>query len=343
MLVVRTDRVKRRTLELGCTTMIWSMGAREMMEPLKTDQPVAVVVAVYLGPLPSIFPLWAASVAFNEDFQFILYTDQTVDRAPANLRVMRGSLSELKSKIEDAVGLKIELETPYKVCDYRPTFGEVFRREIGTARWWGVCDLDVVFGSLSEFLPPLAEPSSLGKILTRGNFSLYRNEERINSAYWRIDGGSLFSMVRSSGAPFAFDEWGGIYKLLIMDGVEIWNEEVIFDITIRRRRLQSTRTWRPASYIWSDGHLFEVDCRGSIREGLLVHLQKRNLPYFPADIEPGKIFFINHRGIFDSPPQSSTRAVSESVADSVYWLKFNLKRAVRLMQKVNDSLRQRFR
>ena len=45
----------------------------------------------------------------------------------------------------------ITLHTPYKLCDYKPAYGEIFAPELSGYDFWGYGDMDLVFGDLRAY------------------------------------------------------------------------------------------------------------------------------------------------------------------------------------------------
>lgn len=258
-----------------------------------THASTVCVIAVYFGPLPSYFPLTLGSMGKNPTIDFVLITDQDVGACPPNVTVVLTSLNRIRSQFEEFYGFSVALGRAYKICDFRPAFGELFSDLIGQRDYWGHCDLDVVFGDIRSSLG--AETLTWAeKVLIRGNFSLYRNSATVNALYRQSHVGSpSFIDVFSDGEPFYFDEWKGIYPRVLASGVKLWNEDVIFDIDPRRFALREASRTARYRYLWDDGTLVAIPDtnRGGevAREGLLIHLQKRRVPYLgPAQVSGGR-------------------------------------------------------
>ena len=61
------------------------------------------------------------------------------------------SFLDMKNEIQKVFDFSICLESPYKLCDYRPTYGLALSKWIGTYDFWGYCDLDMLFGDLRKY------------------------------------------------------------------------------------------------------------------------------------------------------------------------------------------------
>jgi len=131
------------------------------------------LVVPHFGPRPTYFPLVVRSMAANPDVSWLLLTEQPVPDAPPNVAVQLCEFEALAKRIQSHFEFEISLERPYKLCDFRPAFGEIFADELTGYDFWGHSDLDLVFGRIRRHLPAAAFEAD--KILFNGNFSLYRN------------------------------------------------------------------------------------------------------------------------------------------------------------------------
>lgn len=232
----------------------------------------------HFGELPSYFPLVMQSMAANPDVSWLLLTDQPVPDAPSNVSVQRCTFPELAHRIQSHFPFEISLHSPYKLCDFRPAFGEIFAAELAGYDFWGHSDLDLVFGQIRDHLPAAAFTAD--KILFHGNFSLYRNTAEAAAWYRHEIGKVSYRLALTDPAAMHFDEWAGIYYIVEDLGVPAWQEDVIFDISFRRyrTRAEAPRGRDPRRYAWEDGEVCEYRLEGGRpvrRTALLIHLQKR--------------------------------------------------------------------
>ena len=56
----------------------------------------------------------------------------------------------MKERIQRIFDFPISLERPYKLCDYKPSYGEVFKDELAGYDFWGNCDIDLVWGNIKK-------------------------------------------------------------------------------------------------------------------------------------------------------------------------------------------------
>ncbi len=257
------------------------------------------LVVPYFGERPSYMPLVVRSMAHNPDVHWLLITDEPVMDAPPNVSVRLCEFTDLVARIQSHFDFDISLELPYKLCDFRPAFGEIFREELTGYDFWGHSDLDVIFGRVREHLPP--EAFEADKILIQGNFALYRNTA--DAARWfrhEIDGIS-YRDVMTNPAAMHFDEMAGMHYILRELGVRYWEQKVIFDISFRRYRTRAEHPEGrdPRRYAWEQGEICEYRLEGGAivrRTALLVHLQKRKMRMPSPDVLAADRYWISANG-----------------------------------------------
>ena len=238
------------------------------------------LVVPHFGQRPAYFPLVVRSMAANPDVSWILLTEQPVADPPPNVTVQLCTFEDLARRIQSSFDFQISLERPYKLCDFRPAFGEIFADELAGYDFWGHSDLDVIFGRIRDHLPAAAFEAD--KILFNGNFSLYRNDAETAGWYRHAVGKVDYRDAMTNPAAMHFDEWAGIRYIVEDIGAPAWHEDVIFDISFRRYRTRAEAPpgRDPRRYAWEDGEVCEYRLeRGHVmrRTALLIHLQKRVL------------------------------------------------------------------
>ena len=252
----------------------------EPQTPAAGPQPSIRLVLPYFGELPAYFPLVMRSMAANPDVSWLLLTDQRIEDPPSNVEVQSLEFEDLARRIRGSLDVKVRLEQPYKLCDFRPAFGEIFAEELAGYDFWGHSDLDVLFGRIREHLPAAAFEAD--KILFSGNFSLYRNTPETARWYRHEVGKVSYRDAFTNPAAMHFDEWAGIYYIVEDLGAPVWNEDVVFDISFHRYRTrpEGQHGRGPRRYAWEDGEVCEYRLeagRPVRRTALLIHLQKRVL------------------------------------------------------------------
>lgn len=257
------------------------------------------LIVPYFGQRPAYFPLVLRSMAANPDVSWLLLTEHPVPDAPPNVAVRRCEFLDLAERIRRFFDFEISLDQPYKLCDFRPGFGEIFADELAGYEYWGHCDLDVIFGRIADHLPAAAFEAD--KILFNGNFSLYRNTPRTARWYRHEVGRVSYRDAMTNPAAMHFDEWAGIYYIVEDLGATSWHDDVIFDISFHqyRTRAEGLPGRSPARYAWEDGEICEYRLdRGRLvrSSALLVHLQKRVLRAPAPDVLAADRYWILPNG-----------------------------------------------
>ena len=110
------------------------------------------IITVYIGKFPNYFNMWLESCRWNPQFDFLLVTDNHVESLPDNVKLLRTDLISLKNRLSVKLRSDIVLNSPYKLCDYKPSYGLMFEDELKGYDFWGHCDMDLIWGNLSKFL-----------------------------------------------------------------------------------------------------------------------------------------------------------------------------------------------
>lgn len=163
----------------------------------------------YFGHFNNYFQLFLNSCKQNEDYDWLIITDCKTDQYdfPKNVHVVPTSFLEVVNKIQEKFTFKVSVLKPYKLCDLRPMYGYIFQEYIkGKYLFWGHCDLDLIFGRISDFITndDLDTYDKIGKL---GHFTMYRNCKRINEAFkLPLNGKNRYVKVLTNPNNCSFDE-----------------------------------------------------------------------------------------------------------------------------------------
>ena len=95
------------------------------------------MLAIWMGKFPNTFELWKQTVLNNPTIDFYVITDNEGMPDEGNLRFMHMTLPEVKQRFQRLMDFRITLETPYKICDYKPLYGEAFPEITKDYEFWG--------------------------------------------------------------------------------------------------------------------------------------------------------------------------------------------------------------
>ncbi len=268
---------------------------------------VAFIVP-YFGKLPNYFQLFLDSCKYNTGYDWILITDDLSEYTyPQNVHRVEMTFDECKRLFQLKFDFQLALGRPQKLCDYKCAYGYVFSDMLSAYDWWGHCDLDQVFGNLSEFITDNML-SSFDKIGSLGHLTLYRNTPDNNKVFMSTERyKEVFTTERGCG----FDEWlpGNINEIYLQTdrSVELHNygadihsyhvsfRTVEFDVT-RKQYVQSSVT--NSIFLYDHGRVQQLYLENGIlktREFPYVHLQKRTIKDYRHGEEVERYYIIPNR------------------------------------------------
>jgi hypothetical protein len=167
------------------------------------------IVTCWYGPYPWYFPYFIHSCSYNHTIDFIIITNNQhlIPNKPKNVKIINKKLEEIKIIASEKLGFKINIDYPYKLCDFKPAYGFIFQNIITGYDFWGHSDLDVIYGDIREFLNYemliLYDFISLRHEYTTGVFSLYRNNEKMNTFFMRSKD---YKLVFTNAQHYSFGE-----------------------------------------------------------------------------------------------------------------------------------------
>lgn len=163
-------------------------------------------IVCYFGKLPVWFPAFLLSCNTNPSIDWLIFTDASnkPTKKTDNVFFERLSLTQFKEKAHFIMKTDIRFSKPYKLCDFKPIYGDIFKEELSKYHYWGHCDIDVIWGDISGFLKEIQFKNydiiSSRKSAISGHFTLYRNTENLRK---------LYSKVKNYKKVFVEDKYSG--------------------------------------------------------------------------------------------------------------------------------------
>ena len=257
-----------------------------------------IYICPYFGKLPEgHMELWLNSCKKNPTINWLILTDDKATKisCPPNVKVIYTTLQEVKDQAQERFDFPISLNTPYKLCDFKPAYGYIFSEYIKDYDIWGHCDMtDCIFGNLRKFLTD-SFLSGADKFLFLGHMTLYRNTTEVNrrifiDAKCRKDN---LQNIFSSKRNWAFDEINP-YSINTIYTEQGWTikrqDEMYLDISPSSKTfVESGYTIDYKNFIsggkhiveWNSGTLLDwmLQHNGELlsREIGYVHFQKRKM------------------------------------------------------------------
>ena len=220
------------------------------------------LIVVWFGPWPDWINFFLKSCRLNAGIKWIIFTSNTAPaERPSNVDVVNMDQSDFESRVSAAIGSSFKLAHGYKLCDLKPLYGQIFSDLITKYKFWGYCDVDVIFGNLDAFLVPTtlqnADIITSSNTLIAGHFTILRNTIHLKQLYRQCpdwlsvildekhrtfdekDFNSLVldlaqrAVIRLARVPMVSEDaliwWSGRSRFLIL-----WNRGRLFDVACLR-------------------------------------------------------------------------------------------------------------
>lgn len=256
-----------------------------------------VFLVPYFGKFPNYFQLVLDSCGENNDlYDWIIFTDdKTKYYYPSNVKVFYMTFDELKHLICSKFNFAVQIDTPYKLCDFKPAYGYIFSDYLTEYDYWGHCDVDCIFGKISNFLNE--NIVSYDRVMRLGHLVLYKNNLENNQRFMLpIDGKLRYKEVYTCKDNCIFDEHNSSHQICIDDIWEyynfsqyrcdnaianVWYKGDIFVLQYQNEGCNYSREKkRKAIFYWNQGILFRMsESNGEInlQEFMYIHLMKRKM------------------------------------------------------------------
>ena len=193
-----------------------------------------VIIIPYFGKFPPIFKFWKESALNNPNIDFLILTDNNLQNEK-NIHVVKMTFSDLRNKVQTHYDFPISLPSPYKLCDYKPAYGEIFSEYIKSYDFWGFGDIDLIYGNIRSIITDdILQQYNV--ISGWGHLTLYKNSDYCNTFYKKeVNGFQFYKTVFSSPKNSCFDEYlhqgiGDLWKHLNPESV--WDIRPFDDIRV---------------------------------------------------------------------------------------------------------------
>lgn len=240
------------------------------------------IIIPYFGKKPMSYDAWEVTAVANETIDFYIFTDIPDITEKKNIYVVKCSFEECRAMIQKVVGFEICLESPYKLCDYRPTYGLAFRKWLKNYDYWGYCDLDLLLGNLRYYFTDDVLKDS-ERCLENGHISLWRNSDTMNAIFkFHENGGENYEWVYKSPDSFYFDEQAGVFTKCLINGVRFCAPVPLRDPIEHCEKFYYQNETKENQYVvyWEDGKLFAIHPDKKV-ELCYAHFFRRKLTSLP--------------------------------------------------------------
>jgi hypothetical protein len=278
-------------------------------------------ITPYFGTkFPDYFPYFLKSAAWNESIDFIIFTDISININISNVKVVNFTLQEFNALATSKLGIDINIIIPYKLCDFKPSYGLVFEDYLTQYDFWGYCDIDVVLGNMRNFFTEnvLNEYDFITgrKEYPIGSLTLYRNIEKMKNLFKES---SDWKYVFNHSTYLGFDEMNGKFWEII-NGIPY--SDIKFDIDCMMCVLEKSKDAINIQYktiiheflpVYIEGKLdrndnIEISSKGAFscitqNEYCLIHLvalKELKVFHVPKHNPKAKNIYVDITGIYNS-------------------------------------------
>lgn len=314
------------------------------------------VIGIYFGNLRKDFPLWLKSCQYNCDIDFLLFTDSDCScyDIPNNVNIYKSTLSEVAKLASEKLGFKIALNHPYKLCDFKPAYGIIFKDFIKDYKYWGHCDFDMMFGRI-RFFTKFYNIYDYNHFLTQGHLSFYQNTPETDNYIYLEGGDSDVKTIFTSNKNFAFDEIFGIGKLYKQHNIPQFDKNIYADISPIYKRLRRSPYYhfdiKPKDYdnqlfIWKKGIVYwmYIDEAGNLSEEemLYIHYQKRKFSFEIENLKESEIIVFTPKKIIPWKGEISKSDLVKLNHKNIIkdWIDFSIWKLKKLYQRLRNKYKQ---
>lgn len=266
-----------------------------------------LLIIPYFGKWPLWFDAYLISVASNPTVRWLCPTDIEIPKVhPSNITFLPTTLSQLNEHVNKVVEAEVPLN-PRKFCDLKPAYAEIFAEQVQGYDFWGISDMDIVWGDIREFMTEELlnkyDIISSRKENISGHFNLFRNTKHINSLYKQLPNyKDLFEVPEFKWTDEIvlsnFIKSDPAFKVL---GLRVYWPSILCN---QERGIDSHQEYHINKWLWEDGKMLELKNGKVINEIMYLHFinWKRTLRYCEVEYKDSPHqFYISFIGVHYSP------------------------------------------
>lgn len=113
----------------------------------------AALIIPYFGKWPEWIDLYLYSCSKQRNIDFLIYTDCDIPQMVyPNTIFHEMSFEAYCQLVSERLAIPFKPRRAYKLCDLKPFYGIIHKKELNGYDWWGFGDIDLVYGDLSLLL-----------------------------------------------------------------------------------------------------------------------------------------------------------------------------------------------
>ena len=284
----------------------------------------AAFILPYFGPFDALFPFFLHSCGFSPEITWLVFTDNhNPPAAPKNVRFHNISFGEMVQKVQQKYDFPISLRTPYRLCNFKPAYGDIFSDYLSNFDFWGYCDCDLIWGRLAFYWLQHAEQTDRFGIF--GHCSLFRNTEKYRYLYKYHD---AYKIAFSNDYSFLFDEIG-FKKICEIAGVQRAPDFWLGDFAPRQFNFSpvypcgasATPAWLQVFSVEEDGRLLRhavVNHEVVSNEMAYIHFLKRRMQV-PTELDLDSRLMIVPNRILNANEKITADFIRENTEPRFYY------------------------
>tara|TARA_Y100001972_G_C7651321_1_gene327557 strand:- start:304 stop:1158 length:855 start_codon:yes stop_codon:yes gene_type:complete len=161
------------------------------------------LVITYFGSWPVWFDAFLISCKYNPKINWLIFTDCPIPKDhPENVKFVKFNFNKFSKLATSKIGIPISLRknqklaqklnsSYHKLCDFKITYGCVYEDYLKDYDFWGITDMDIVYGDISNFISD-ADLLNVDILSSRkgdvsGHFTLFRNTDYINNLFKELE------------------------------------------------------------------------------------------------------------------------------------------------------------
>ncbi len=201
-------------------------------------------ISIYFGDIPVFFKPFLQSCGWNKSFNWLIIHDKRIPyELPSNVDEFTMDIIEFEQLIADKIGVTVHDIKPYKVCDFRPAFGLLFKEYLADFKFWGICDTDLLLGDLETFITDDIL-NKYDKVFTMGHLSIVKNSEFCNNLFYLSTPNSRdYKSIFMAPENCIFDEVLGFTEKFIDKGLHVYKKKVCADVWCDCKRIRVCERW----------------------------------------------------------------------------------------------------
>lgn len=313
---------------------------------------IALIIP-YFGRWPNYLSLYFKSLANNPVIDLFLFTDIT-DKPPhpANVRMIPFTLDDFNTLASGKLGIPVQIERGYKICDFRPAYGLIFQEHILDYPFWAYGDLDLIYGNIEKCLPQdwaSYDALSMRNEWMTGSLSIIRNTPAMIGLFQQS---TSWQETFSDRKYLGLDECNRLFGPLLEQNEDKFiaadkNQSMTYLVRKGRRdgnlKASFHRTIKESipkgDYVFYDhGRLTQQDGKELLHYHYIT--EKKTCRFkFPRWRSVPDQFYITEYGFFTHDEYHSARkhwiTLGRQIRGSVLWLRSLPKRVIRKLEKIS--------